>query len=135
MGYETLLRPLTAGGGLVQVTAQTMRLRKLRSDDGGHQGDILEEMIQEFDSEFAPGLKAQKSALKVFVDHMIPELFPKKKGPSLTGWTDEEKFVDLESGTLYFGAKVGAFDEMSKTFPSRAAMVAIGTERAEFSKN
>lgn len=134
LDYEPLLRPLTAGGGLVQVTAQTMGLRKLRFQDGPQQGDILEEMIQEFDSEYAPGIRAQKRALQVFVDHIIPELFPKRKGASLIGWTDEEKIKDLESGKLFFGVKVGAFDEMSKTFPSRAAMIAVGTDNVGFSK-
>jgi len=131
--YEPLLRPLTSGGGLIQVTAQTMGLRQLKFQGGAHQGDILEEMIQEYDSEYAPGLKAQKRALQAFVDFIIPELFPKRRGPSLIGWTDEEKIKDFESGILYFGVKVGAFDEMSKTFPSRAAMIAVGTSNSDFS--
>lgn len=135
LGFEPLLRPLTAGNGLIQLTAQTMGLRRLKATDsrsGG--GDILEEMIQEFDAEFSPGLKAKKLGIKAFVDFIIPELFPKKRGTSLVGWSDEVGIKDYESGTLHFGVKVGAFDDMSKTFPSRAALVAVGSGDADFSK-
>ena len=132
--YEPLLRPLSAGNGLIQVTAQTMGLRALKFQTGGHQTDILEEMVQEFDSEFALGLKAHKNAIKSFVNFILPELFTKRKGATLIGWSDKESMKSLDSGIMYFGVKIGAFDEMSKSFPSRAAMIVAGSSDAEFGK-
>ena len=132
MDLEAGLRPLIVGNGLVQRTAITMALRGLKKREGPTE-DILAESIQNYDAEYAPGLRSTKRSLKAFVDAIIPELFPSRRGAGLSGWSDLNNLNTVNAdGNLYFGTKVGAFDEMSKRFPARAALIAVASDGAGF---
>jgi len=123
LGYEDLLRPLARGDGLVYRTAFTMGLRVLRSGNSP-QRDVLRDMIEEIDSEYAPDRRAFENALKAFGSHVIPLVFAERSGQQLVGWQYVTPLEEVSAGVL-FGTLVGAFEQMSLRFPCRAAMLIV----------
>jgi len=123
LGFEDVLRPLARSGGLVYRTAFTMGLRALRSLGGGvEEANLLRDMIEEIDSEYAPDRRAFDNALSAFAHDVIPLLFHKRKGQQLVGWQMVQPLKDTAPG-VRFGTTVGAFQQMSRNFPQRAVML------------
>lgn len=124
-GYEENLRSLSRADGLVYRTAYTMGLRALRPADGaGADGNPLRDHIQEIDSEYAPDRAAFGHALQAFASHVIPRLFVKQQGQQLTGWQYLTSFRKAADGVLLATVQ-GAFDQMSRRFPLRPAIIIL----------
>ncbi|TEU15946.1 MAG: hypothetical protein E3J21_11775 [Anaerolineales bacterium] len=123
LGFEEVLRPLARSGGLVYRTAFTMGLRALRSRrEGSEETDLLRDLIEEIDSEYAPDRRAFDNALSAFVHDVVPLVFQKRKGQQLVGWQVVQPMKETASG-VRFGTMMGAFQQMSRNFPHRAIML------------
>lgn len=123
------IKPLTKAGGPVYRTAFDVGLRSLRElKEGEDEVDILREVVEEIDGEFAPDRRTFHNALNAFSEEIIPLVFQPQKGRQLMGWQSLTPINEEDQG-VFFGTKIGAFEKMSKEFPFRAALIiAHGTD-------
>ena len=120
---EDVLRSLSRGGGLVSRTAFAMGLRALKRETGsGREASPLQEMIEEIDGEYAPDLRAFRSALGAFCREVIPLVFTPRKGQQLEGWQDLDRLRRV-APSVRMGAKTGAFRQSALHFPGRAVLI------------
>jgi len=127
LGYEDVLRPLARAGGLIYHTAFTMGLRALRSSgEGGAQDDPLRDAIEEIDSEYAPDRRTFENAFEAFCEDVVPRVFVERKGQQLIGWQMLEPLIKVGTGTR-MGTMIGAFEQMARSYPRRAAIVLINS--------
>ena len=123
LGFEDVLRPLVRSDGLVYRTAFTMGLRALRSRrEGIEETNLLRDLIEEINSEYAPDLRAFDNALSAFVYDIVPLVFQEREGQQLAGWQVVQPMKETPSG-VRFGTMIGAFQNMSRSFPHRAVML------------
>lgn len=127
LGFEDVLRPLARSGGLVYRTAFTMGLRALRSrGEGAEETNLLRDLIEEIDSEYAPDRRAFDNALSAFVHDVVPFILQKREGQQLVGWQTMQSIREASPG-VRFGTMLGAFQQMSRHFPQRAVMVLVSS--------
>jgi len=132
LGIVDVLRPLARSGGLVYRTAFTMGLRALRSRrEGVEETNLLRDMIEDIDSEYAPDRRAFDNALSAFAHDVIPLFFQKRKGKQLIGWQMVQPMKETASG-VRFGTMMGAFQQMSRNFPQRAVRLLVSSLNASW---
>ena len=125
--YDEIIRPLARSDGLLYKTAFTMGLRELRKTTTGvTETNQLRDIIEDIDSEYAPGLSTFKTALKSFVTELLPFYIKERSGQQLDGWQFLNSMKEVSPG-LWFGTVIGAFPLMGKTHPQRAAMIVVSS--------
>ncbi|GAF93256.1 unnamed protein product, partial [marine sediment metagenome] len=131
LGVEEALRPLTRSGGLVHRSAFAMGLRALRRDaEALPEAELIRQMIEEIDGEYAPDRRTFKNALSAFVSQVMPLVFPKRKGQQLVGWQTVYPLTEAGRG-VRLGTMIGSFEQTARRFPQRAAIVvASGADAA-----
>ena len=131
LGIEEMLRPLARPDGPVRRTMSTMRLRGLRKGaEGERQISPVEEMIYEFDSEYAPDRRALENALSAFAEDVIPQVFRDREGQQLLGWQTLQEMEAVNGA--YLGAKMGAFEQTVHDYPNRAVILLVNSLGAAF---
>lgn len=132
LGIEDKLRPLARSDGLVRSTMTSMRLRILQIDPGPTQGSILEDRIQDIDSEYAAGLVTFNNALRAFVGEIVPFIFKEREGQQMEGWKALEpmKLVRVIGDETYLGTYIGAFAQTASEFPNKATVVLVNSADA-----
>ena len=125
LDIEDILRPLSRSGGLVYRTAFTMGLRALRSvGERADEANLLRDMIEEIDSEYAPDRRAFRNALNTFVRDVVPLIFDERKGQQLVGWQTLEPLEEVSPG-VFLGTMQGAFQHTMRRFPGRAVALMV----------
>jgi hypothetical protein len=132
LGIEEQLRPLARSDGLVRSTMATMRLRALQSSGESERGSILADLIQDFDSEYAPGLTAFNNALQAFTEEVLPFIFKEREGQQLEGWKALQSIEKVQAlgGEVYMGIYLGAFHASASEFPNKAIVVYVSSPEA-----
>jgi hypothetical protein len=127
LGMDEILMPLARSDGLVYRTAFTMGLRELRKlSTGPSESNQLRDIIEEIDSEYAPGLAIFQNAVRAFASDVLPMIIKERSGQQLDGWTPLKAMGEVSPG-LWFGTIIGAFPQTSKTYPQRAAMALVSS--------
>lgn len=125
--YDEIVRPLARSGGLIYKSAFAMGLRELRKTSSATtDSNQLRDIIEDIEGEFAFGLTTFKVAMKSFVTEILPLYFKDRSGSQLDGWQYLNPMKEVSSD-IWFGTIIGAFPQMSKVYPQRAAMVVVSS--------
>ena len=124
--YDDIVRPLARPEGLIYKTAFAMGLRELRKTTGSD--DIttnqLRDNIEAIDNEYLPSLITFNSSLKSFCHEILPFYFKERIGMQLEGWQFTNPMKEMAPG-IWMGTVIGAFPQMAKVFPQRAATIIV----------
>jgi hypothetical protein len=129
LGIEDKLRPLARSDGLVRSTMTTMRLRALQSGSESERVSVLEDLIQDFDSEYASGLATFNNAIQAFTEEVLPFIFKEQEGQQLEGWKALKSLKQMRTidGEAYLGTYLGAFPQTASEFPNKAVIVLVNS--------
>jgi len=125
LGLSEVLRPLARINGPVYRTSAVMGLRALTPSTIQPPRDLLQERIEEIDSEFALDLRTFQNALASFCKDLLPIIFRAREGQKLEGWQFLQPLQE-KNPLLWVGALLGAFPKAARLYPQRAAIVMAG---------
>jgi len=94
--------------------------------DSLEEGDQLIEILKELRNHYNPGSEeTHRAAVRAFVNYIVPQIFNKSVGGSITGWAGIEKMeTDIEP--LFQMQLKGT---TTREYPDRSLTVHVGTER------
>jgi len=124
LGLTEVLRPLAHAKGPLYRSPMTMGLRAL-APSTVVEGEPLREQIEEIDSEFAFDQRTFENALAAFCEDLLPTIFRRQEGQQLENWQELQPLRKVQP-LLWWGTLLGAFSQMARQYPRRAAIVMAG---------